>query len=290
MAEPVSAGRPPELEDPRGLRRRALVRRLRALGLLDWADGVAFLQDAWAHRASNAAFKRAHPDMALPPLSMVYEVHSAARWDHFVARGVVHAQAMSDILIAHGPDRPLRILEWGCGPGRVTRHLAAAMGPRLAHLTGVDVNPGFIAWARKHLPQATFLVCPSDPPINSAPAQFDALYAISILTHLSAARIARWLGECRRLLKPDGIAVLTIHKSSLALARLEGAQRAAYLAGETVVFAQVREGGRAFSTYSPPAHIAAMAQAAGLSMIDHIEDDRSLELGQDIVVLRPNGF
>jgi SAM-dependent methyltransferase len=266
--------------------RRSLTRRLRALRLLDLADYVAFLKDAWAQRAANAAFRADNDDLPLPPLWMVYEVHSSTLWDHFIARGRAHAAAIAQVLDAYGPDRALRVLEWGCGPGRVTRHLAGAMGARLGRLTGIDVNPRFVSWARANLGGATFLPCAADPPLNIAPAQFDAIFAISILTHLSTRRISLWLAEHRRMLRPDGVLVLTIHTVDSALTRLQDTERRRYLAGETVEFAQVREGGRAFATYTPLAHIAALGQEAGLSLVAHISDGVAAELGQDIIVLR----
>ncbi len=267
-------------------RRVSLARRVRALGLLDVADVAAFLRDAWTQRSANAAFRAEHADLALPPLWMVYEVHSSTRWDHIMARGRVHAAVIARVLADYGPDRAMRVLEWGCGPGRVTRHMAHALGSRLAGLTGIDVNPRFVSWARANIGGATFLTCAPDPPLNIASAQFDAIFAISILTHLSARRIARWLAEHRRMLRPDGVLVLTIHRADSALARLQDTERRRYMAGETVELAQVREGGRAFATYTPLAHIASLGRAAGLSLVAHIADDATAGLGQDIIVLR----
>jgi SAM-dependent methyltransferase len=105
-----------------------------------------------------------------------------------------------------------RILDFGCATGRVLRHFAYLSR---AELRGIEINTTYIAWARQHLPPAVWIsqgtVIPSLP---FPDAHFDLIYAGSVFTHIDEFEEA-WLLELRRVLKPSGIAVLTIHPARL---------------------------------------------------------------------------
>ena len=104
-----------------------------------------------------------------------------------------------------------RILDFGCGPGRVMRHL----GPlaQSSQLHGVDVDPDSIAWCAEHIPFATFAVGPHEPPLPYAEGQFDLVYNHSVFTHIDERRQDLWLAELARVLAPGGIALLTVHST-----------------------------------------------------------------------------
>lgn len=98
-----------------------------------------------------------------------------------------------------------RILDWGCGSGRVARHL-------LSHrVTGADVDFDNVAWCRDNLPGARFELLPLRPPTQLPSESFDCIIGVSVLTHLREADQHAWLAELQRLLRPGGIALLTFH-------------------------------------------------------------------------------
>jgi SAM-dependent methyltransferase len=117
-----------------------------------------------------------------------------------------------DAYLAERFARPLAsfaaVLDWGCGSGRVTRHLVRLCG---GAVTGIDIDPDNIGWCRAALPQAAFAVGPLQPPLPCDDAAFDLAIAISVFTHLDEATQFRWLAELRRVVRPGGIVLASIH-------------------------------------------------------------------------------
>ncbi len=111
-------------------------------------------------------------------------------------------------------------LDFGCGCGRVARHLIGAAAQArcgsggLAY-TGVDVDRRQIAWAARHLP-GRFEVIPSAPPTALASDTFDVIFTISVFTHLDEGMQEAWLGELARLLRPGGLLLATTHAPEIA--------------------------------------------------------------------------
>lgn len=108
------------------------------------------------------------------------------------------------------PEAP-RILDWGCGPGRVTQ-----FWPDSAHVVGIDTDQEMISWAKNHLraKNLTFETCSRVPPTKLVANSFDLIYGISIITHLSATTIKAWAPELVRILAPRGRVVLSFHGTS----------------------------------------------------------------------------
>lgn len=52
--------------------------------------------------------------------------------------------------------------------------------------------------------------CSVDPPLPLEDDSVDVLFAHSVLTHLGAAHQHRWLEEIQRVLRPGGVAFLTV--------------------------------------------------------------------------------
>jgi SAM-dependent methyltransferase len=101
-----------------------------------------------------------------------------------------------------------RILDWGCGCGRSTRHFAALGDGRLL---GVDIDADNIAWCSTHLPFGRFQVVPLHPPTALESAAFDLVLGVSVFTHLREAEQFRWLDELRRVAAPGAILLVTVH-------------------------------------------------------------------------------
>lgn len=100
------------------------------------------------------------------------------------------------------------ILDWGCGCGRLTRHLAALAGPRV---TGADVDADNVAWCRDHLAGARFELLPLSPPSALGSSRFDLVLGMSVMTHLRETDQIAWLEELDRLAARGAILLLTIN-------------------------------------------------------------------------------
>lgn len=132
----------------------------------------------------------------------------------FLDSGYDMLAAMDSVLTRH--NAPLsshrRVLDLGCGCGRVIRALGHTTKSNAIELFGVDVDAEAIRWCQSHYGDlAKFSTTTPEPPVPLSPGLFDLVYAISLFTHLPEALQFLWLAEIRRLVRPGGYALLTVH-------------------------------------------------------------------------------
>ena len=99
-----------------------------------------------------------------------------------------------------------KILDLGCGNGRFYE-IFEKMG---VDYFGVDVSEKLIEIAKNKYPQAKFQVTPALnlPFPNNF---FDKILSVAVFHHLPSAEFRlRYLKEARRILKPEGLLVLTV--------------------------------------------------------------------------------
>jgi SAM-dependent methyltransferase len=182
-------------------------------------------------------------------------------------------------------DRPLssfgRILDFGCGCGRLIRHLPAHTG---AELSGSDYNPALIEWCRDNLPFATFETNGLAPPLAFPDASFDFIYARSVFTHLPEDLQHLWIRELHRVLAPGGTLYLTMHGRPLARG-LDETQRARFEAGELVVTFATLAGDNLCSTYATRAFVE-RELLDGFTLAGFIEGRDAEHLRQDVYLLQ----
>lgn len=105
--------------------------------------------------------------------------------------------------------RDHQVLEIGCASGRVLRHFACQSGA--GRVCGCDINLRHIEWIRLFLPKAIRILQSTIlPNLPFEDRSFDLICAYSVFTHIDHLELA-WLAEIRRILKPGGIAYLSIH-------------------------------------------------------------------------------
>ena len=101
-----------------------------------------------------------------------------------------------------------RFLDFGCGSGKVLRHLLpeAAEG----EVWGCDIDAPSIEWLQANLsPPLHVFVNGEAPPLPGiADEFFDVVFASSVFTHISD-EWAPWLVELHRVLRPGGVLVST---------------------------------------------------------------------------------
>lgn len=101
------------------------------------------------------------------------------------------------------------ILDWGCSTGRVLRHFTDL--PQRPSLWGCDIDENAIEWGQRHLGERLRLFsCTLEPHLPLPDASMDVVYGISIFTHISHG-IDTWLMELRRITKPTGALMVTVH-------------------------------------------------------------------------------
>jgi len=102
------------------------------------------------------------------------------------------------------------ILDFGCGCGRVLVGFADL--PHRGELWGCDIDGEAIAWDSANLaPLAAFRVNGAMPPAPFAQGQFDAVYSVSVFTHLPEEMQFAWLAELRRIVRPGGVVLASVH-------------------------------------------------------------------------------
>ena len=102
-----------------------------------------------------------------------------------------------------------RILDFGCGPGRMIRWLYD-IAPQ-CEVWGVDVHEASIKWLQRHFtPPFSFCTSTTHPHLPFEDNYFDHIYAGSVFTHIYDLTDA-WLLELRRILRPGGRLYLTAH-------------------------------------------------------------------------------
>jgi CBS domain-containing protein/SAM-dependent methyltransferase len=111
-------------------------------------------------------------------------------------------------LAAAGRDLPRRVLDFGCGHGRVLRILQARFPD--AEYAACDIDQDGVEFCARVL-GATPFVSDEDPAKVEIEGEYDLIWSGSLLTHLDERRWEPFLGLWRSLLAPDGLAVFSVH-------------------------------------------------------------------------------
>ena len=253
---------------------RVLVRNaMNTMGLLPTAYRAYRYAREWrpGRRARNEALRRAEERAGLPvpPGELMFSV--AGSWDvaWFLHSGRESAESLRAALAAVG--RPLAscdaVLDFGCGCGRVLRHMRDD-GPR--RLFGCDYNPAGVAWVREHLPHVTVAVNELAPPLPYEARTFDAVYALSVFTHLSAPLQDAWLRELHRVLRPGGLLLFSARGERYAH-RLRPNERARLATEGLVVRDAQLSGTNICSVWHGPAYVERHA-ASMFRLLRHLPD------------------
>lgn len=148
-------------------------------------------------------------DKPIPPFSL-RKLTAKRSLDHYVNSGQNIVKSLIDGLqssTAKDIDDFQDVLDFGCGAGRQVQYFYDRANVKL---TGCDPSQPHIQWLSENYPSANFYVSKFAPPLPFSNASFDLVYSVSVFTHLSEKAQFEWLSELRRILRPGGIALLTI--------------------------------------------------------------------------------
>ncbi len=136
------------------------------------------------------------------------------------------------------------VLDFGCGAGRVARALRKETA---TDIVGYDLHTAAIDWCRAHMPYGRWEHGKQTPPLDEQSGSFDLIMAFSVLTHLDEHHQDLWLAEWRRLLKSNGIAIVTF-RSEHFLEKIMKPERPAAAEYVTKLSDQLAAGGFAYVT------------------------------------------
>ena len=212
-----------------------------------------------------------------PPAYLRTVVVGTPNLDWFLTSGQRDADEFDAVLRRNGSGlfNGERVLEWGCGCGRLARWIA----PRVADFTGIDINPRLVRWCIANLP-GRYRKIPFLPPAPLGDHRFDVVYGCSVLTHLRERSAKAWLAELARTTRPGGRVLLTFHDPQHPGA--EPVRETLTQTGYAVRFDRLA-GSNHLAAYATPEHLAHMAEPA-FEFLDYVPSTRSTSL-QAILVL-----
>jgi SAM-dependent methyltransferase len=130
--------------------------------------------------------------------------------DEFLALGRVDVDRARRTLADLGlPTRWNRVLDFGCGAGR----LSQALAEHADQVVGLDVSPPMLETARRldRTDGRCAFVLSEDADLRAFPdGSFDLVFTERVLQHLPREVLERYLAEFLRVLRPGGVAYLHV--------------------------------------------------------------------------------
>ena len=220
---------------------------MRKAGLMNALDRLHFFLHRLRNKSRNEKFIKENPEFKLPPDYTLYEAYRLD-YENYYEDGKNTAEWVANELSKYLTIEQNKILDWGCGPARVVRHL-----PKLLQNTdiyGTDYNAETIEWCIQNIPDVKFNVNSIEPPLNYPDNFFDAIYGLSVFTHLSQKNHYAWIEELHRILKPGGVLLITTQGGAF-IGKLTVKEKEIFEQGEIVVRGKVKEGHRTYSAFHP---------------------------------------
>ncbi len=235
------------------------------------------------YNSSNKEFKKANPEPALPPDFILYESFGKLNYDRYYFGGKETAQWLMDIIGHYHTLDNAVVCEWGCGPGRIIRHLPEILKNKGCAIIGTDYNRETIVWDKENLEGILFFENNLTPPMTLENISVDIIYAISVFTHLSEQMHYAWFEELMRVLKPGGILLFTTHGNSFKDKLMPG-EISLFEEGKIVERSHSTEGKRTYTAFQSPEFVRKMiGQHTLLAHLENIEPQH--KYSQDVWVV-----
>ena len=182
-----------------------------------------------------------------------------------------------DIVLRAGLTRGMKLIDFGCGSGRLAHRLGNSI--EIEYL-GLDVVQDLLDYARSKTPDHYQYRLNTDLSIPVADASTDMITVFSVFTHLEHTETFEYLRDMQRVLRPGGKIVLSF---------LEFAEPAHWWIFESTVQA-IREGAANHLTqFIERNQIAVWAQHLELTVSEIIDGLQSVSqsgpLGQAVAIL-----
>lgn len=264
------------------MNKAALSNFLRKIGLIYLADLIWFRFQKLKHRKANKLFKNKYPEVKLPPDYLIFESFQMHYHNYYI-EGRDSAQWLIDHIKRHIDLKDKKILDWGCGPARIIRHLPELIANNCSYY-GTDYNADSINWCKENLKGINFNLNKLEAQLPYDNDFFDVIYGLSIFTHLSEKMHFDWFNELYRVLKPGGIMFVTTQGDNY-ISKLTDEELDEYNKGNIVVRGKVKEGHRTYSAFHPKEFMHKMT--AKTQILEHIErKPEGAWVPQDIWILK----
>jgi ubiquinone/menaquinone biosynthesis C-methylase UbiE len=256
---------------------------IRQLGLMHRFDKLKYWFVKTKNASKNKQFLHNYPNIVLPPDYILFEAFKMDYEKYFIG-GQKSATWVKEQIQPYLPTKQVHILDWGCGPARILRHLPSLFDAQ-SQFFGTDYNEKTIDWCQQHLKNIHFVKNELHPPLPYEKSFFNAIYGISIFTHLSETNHALWFNELCRVLKQDGILLLTTH-GTIFKAIMTESEKQQFDNQRLVIRDKAVEGHRVFTTFHPPAFMKALFETQCEIVSHQAGTKESWGLNQDVWILR----
>lgn len=150
------------------------------------------------------------PRVPLPPEELARRVGVVDQENPLQSFESMGAGIKQFVLDVQGEDwfsTPRKMLDFGCGAGKLLRHFVEEA--EVSEIYGCDIDEPSIEWLRENLsPPLRVFTCREEPGLDLPDNDLDLVLAMSVFTHLTD-HWAGWLLELHRVLKPGGRFVAT---------------------------------------------------------------------------------
>ena len=267
------------------MKKQVLSSYLRKLYLAKIADHVRFYYLWIKSRGAFNSFRSKYPNVKLPPDYLIYESFQLNYFKYY-EDGRTSAK---DIIKAVGPFITLQnisILDWGCGPARILRHMPELLGPTNKYF-GTDYNKKTIKWCKHNIEGVQFSRNDIFPPLDFQADSFLFIYGISVLTHLSERNQLLWAKELYRVCAPGGVVLLTTHGEAFT-EKLTKNEIQDFQNNKLVSRKNVIEGHRMYAAFHPKKYMEKLFEVAGFKLLEFTSGRRvhGSYISQDQWILR----
>jgi ubiquinone/menaquinone biosynthesis C-methylase UbiE len=225
---------------------------LRNLGLIYTGDKIRYFLHYLKNLNNNKNFILSNPDIPLPPDYLIYESFRMD-YDKYFYGGLETCKWLISILEKHITLKNINILDWGCGPGRIVRHLPVLLD-KSCKIYGIDYNENSIKWCKENIKGVIFSQNSLSPPMPFNDSSFDIILSISVFTHLSEKNHIEWFNELLRIARHNAIILLSTQGEAF-LKKLSKKEIDKFNNGKLVVRGKTKEGHRTFSAFHSPEYI-----------------------------------
>lgn len=264
--------------------KKQLKKLLQLLHLTKLFEYLRFKSKQVKQKKENKNFKIENPTITIPPDFYLYETFDL-NYNKYYYGGLDTAKWLIDIIKDYKSLENISVLDWGCGPGRIVRHLPSLL-PESSTIYGSDYNAEYINWCKNNITDIQFYTNQLSPPLPFKDKTFDIIYNISIFTHLSEEMHQKWMAELNRVSKPEAVIFTTTHGNNF-ITKLTPKEQENYNSGQLVTHSYQVEGNRLFAAYQPPEYFKNLIYKHGFKLLKH--DPRTVNYGklkQDIWVFQ----
>ncbi len=148
--------------------------------------------------------------LARPPAELMRRVSASPDPRFFDADGVRSYTEFVDAVAQYRDWGSIaRMLDWGCGCGRVTRCFLRAHPGLEVH--GCDIDSEAVAWCSENLADGHFRAIQPQPTTGYPDGHFPLVIGYSVFSHLDQGLQRDWLEEMRRVIAPGGLFLASVH-------------------------------------------------------------------------------